>query len=228
MDKLGETNKRKPTYVACSVFSLLCLVGAVTKPLQKVEIYKQPSTDVFGRKFNEVFLVSESDIDSQWGLDKKKAIKVAQIHKDSKIEKLILISLSLGFGVVATLLADEVIAKEEVLREVKELKYEGQKELLLDRLKFKLAMAGKEQKEMLRRELKALAELLADTDDNSHVHDAIAEEKLDDKLVDVGYMINEGHSLESAVQKAFGHEPGTPEHDRMVEKYKAWESEGEA
>lgn len=226
MDRLGETNKKKPLYISVSVLSVMCLIGGLGNPLQKMDVYKQRSLDFLGKPSWETYIITDTDLpDSQWGFDRKKAIKVAQVKYDYKIQKVILVSLAMVLSIYSLVMSDEILRKEQTLEEVKEIKQEGQKELLIDRWKFRLAMASEEQKQRLRGELKALMGLLSETGHNSYEQELEVEDALQNKLVDVMYMTQEGHSLESSIEKCFGHKIGSEENKRMQDKYKEWEQQ---
>lgn len=153
MDKLA---KNKPVFLALSCTSIACLVGSFGYPLQQIEIYKQPEIGQFNNQYIRTFIISESDQDYPYGFNLDKARKYAQIYKDAKWQKIILLILASSSAIAALSMGKDICIHSEIDDEVLEVKAKGKKELILESVKHRLAMASKSQRLLFLDEMKEL------------------------------------------------------------------------
>src|SRR3569832_1572802 len=153
MDKLA---RNKPIFLALSCASIACLVGSYGYPLQQVEIYKQPEIGQFNNQYIRTFIISESDQDYPNGFNLDKARKYAQIYKDAKWQKIILLMLAGSSAIAAMGMGSDICLHSEIDDEVLAVKSQGKKELILESVKHRLAMASKSQRLLFLDEMKVL------------------------------------------------------------------------
>lgn len=215
-----ETNKNKVKYkglfVALSCLSIGCLVGSFAYPLQKFEIWKQTETNPFGQEYSKIFVISEADQRSPYGLDKAQGEKIASIYEDSKIQKLLLLVTCLMSASAALIVGEDTIPEVEIQAEIKKIDGEAKQEFMLDKIKHKWAMATQAQKQLFRDELQALAQLFGEATLEADEINAT------DKFINANYLLAEGHSIEMAVKQTWGFEPGTPEYEQIKERFQQW------
>jgi hypothetical protein len=152
MDKLA---RNKPIFIGLSCTAITCLVASFGYPLQKIEIYKQAEVGNFGSQYLDTFLISESDQDYPYGFNPKKAKKYAQIHRDAKWQKITLLILA-GTSAITALGMSEICLHSEIDDEVSEVKAKGRKQLILEAVKHRLAMASKSQRLLFLDEMRVL------------------------------------------------------------------------
>jgi hypothetical protein len=148
--------KNKPLFILLSCSSVACLVGSFGYPLQQVEIYKQLESGSFGNQYIRTFIVSESDQDYPYGFDLHKAKKYAQIYQDAKWQKIILLLLAGSSAIAAIGMGNDICLHSEIDDEVLAVKSQGKKELILESVKHRLAMASKSQRLLFLDEMKEL------------------------------------------------------------------------
>ena len=142
-------------FIGLSCTAIVCLVGSFGYRLQKIEIYKQTEVGNFGSQYLDTFLISESDQDYSYGFNPKKAKKYAQIHRDAKWQKITLLILA-GTSAITALGMSEICLHSEIDNEVSEVKAKGKKQLILEVVKHRLAMASKSQRLLFLDEMRAL------------------------------------------------------------------------
>lgn len=153
MDKLA---RNKPLFIGLSCTAVACLIGSFGYPLQQVEVYKQVETGNFNNQYIRTFIVSESDQDYPYGFNPEKAKKYAQIYQDAKWQKIALLLLAAGSAIAAINVGQETCLYSEIDEEVLAVKSQGKKELILESVKHKLAMASKSQRLLFLDEMKVL------------------------------------------------------------------------
>ncbi len=153
MDKLA---KNKPLFIGLSCTAVACLIGSFGYPLQQVEVYKQVELGNFGNQYIRTFIVSESDQGYPYGFDSHKAKKYAQIYQDAKWQKILLLLLAAGSAIAALNMGQEICLHSEIDDEVLAVKSQGKKELILESVKHRLAMASKSQRLLFLDEMKEL------------------------------------------------------------------------
>lgn len=155
MEKLA---RNKQLFIGLSCISIGSLVGAFGYPLQKLEIYRQTELGAFGQPYEKTYIVTESDQNYPYGFRKDLAIKVAQIYNDYAFQKIALLGLAITASVAALNIGAETVTNAEIDDEVETIKARGKKELILEGIKHKLAMASKSQRLLFLDEMKALME----------------------------------------------------------------------
>lgn len=155
MEKLA---RNKQLFIGLSCVSIGSLVGAFGYPLQKLEIYRQTELGAFGQPYEKTYIVTESDQNYPYGFRKDLAIKVAQIYNDYAFQKVALLGLAITASVAALNIGVETVTNAEIDNEVATIKARGKKELILESIKHKLAMASKSQRLLFLDEMKALME----------------------------------------------------------------------
>ncbi len=153
MDKLA---KNKPLFIGLSCTAVACLIGSFGYPLQQVEVYKQVETGNFNNQYIRTFIVSESDQDYPYGFNPNKAKKYAQIYQDAKWQKIILLLLAGSSAIAAIGMGNDICLHSEIDEEVLAVKSQGKKELILESVKHRLAMASKSQRLLFLDEMKEL------------------------------------------------------------------------
>lgn len=153
MDKLA---KNKPLFIGLSCTAVACLIGSFGYPLQQIEIYKQVETGNFNSQYIRTFIISESDQDYPYGFNPNKAKKYAQIYQDAKWQKTVLLLLAAGSAIAAISMGQEICLHSEIDDEVLAVKSQGKKELILESVKHRLAMASKSQRLLFLDEMKEL------------------------------------------------------------------------
>src|SRR3569832_1505203 len=170
MDKLA---RNKPIFLALSCASIACLVGSFGYPLQQVEIYKQPEIGLFNNQYIRTFIISESDQDYPYGFNLDKARKYAQIYKDAKWQKIILLMLAGSSAIAALSMGRDICIHSEIDDEVLEVKAKGKKELILESVKHRLAMASKSQRVLFLDDMKELMAEFGSTEEETQEADEI-------------------------------------------------------
>ena len=153
MDKLA---KNKPLFIGLSCTAVACLIGSFGYPLQQVEVYKQVEIGNFNNQYIRTFIVSEYDQDYPYGFNPKSAKKYAQIYQDAKWQKIILLLLAGSSAVAAIGMGNDICLHSEIDDEVLAVKSQGKKELILESVKHRLAMASKSQRLLFLDEMKEL------------------------------------------------------------------------
>ena len=153
MDKLA---KNKPLFIGLSCTAVACLIGSFGYPLQQVEVYKQIEVGNFNNQYIRTFIVSESDQDYPYGFNSHKAKKYAQIYQDAKWQKIILLLLAGSSAIAAIGMGNDICLNSEIDDEVLAVKSQGKKELILESVKHRLAMASKSQRLLFLDEMKEL------------------------------------------------------------------------
>jgi hypothetical protein len=153
MEKLA---RNKPLFVGLSCLSVGCLVSAFGYPLHRLEVYSQPEQGRFGYSYEKRFIITENDLNYPWGFNQHKAVKIAQVYESATAQKFFLLILSGLCAGYALLIGQETVINSEIDSELETIKATGKKQLLLERVKHKLAMASKSQRLLFLDEMKSL------------------------------------------------------------------------
>lgn len=153
MEKLA---RNKPLFIGLSCLSVGCIVSAFGYPLQRLEVYSQPEQGRFGYAYERRFIITENDLNYPWGFNQQKAVKIAQIYESATAQKFFLLILSGLCAGYALLIGQETVINSEIDSELETIKATGKKQLLLERVKHKLAMASKSQRLLFLDEMKSL------------------------------------------------------------------------
>lgn len=153
MEKLA---RNKPLFIGLSCLSVGCLVSAFGYPLQRLEVYSQTEQGRFGYSYDKRFIITENDLNYPWGFNQQKAVKIAQIYESATAQKFFLLILSGLCAGYALLIGQETVINSEIDNELETIKATGKKQLLLERVKHRLAMASKSQRLLFLDEMKSL------------------------------------------------------------------------
>ena len=219
MEKLA---RNKSLFIGLSSLSLACLISSFANPLQKMEVWRQIDVGAFNLKYVTHFILTENDSDYPYGFNKKKAVKIDQIYQDYKIEKIGFLILAIACASMAKRLGRETCIGDEIDTEVEQIKAEGRKELILESIKHRLAMASKSQRLLFMDEMKALIEEFGSIEGEILESDEV---NATDKFTNAGYLLSEGHSIDVVVSQTWGYKPGTTEHDEMKRKFQEWQKD---
>jgi hypothetical protein len=202
--------------------SIGCLVGAFGYPLQKLEIYRQIELGQFGLPYEKTFVLTENDLNYPYGFNKQSAQLIAQIYQDYKLQKIMLLVLAGLCASYAMNMGTDTVANAEIDSEVSTIKSQGKKELILEKVKHRLAMASKSQRLLFIDEMKALVEEFGSPEGEILEADEV---NATDKFVNASYLLGEGHSVDTVVQQTWNVQPGTVEHSGLKQKFLAWQSD---
>lgn len=170
MEKLA---RNKQLFIGLSCVSIGGLVGAFGYPLQKLEIYRQTELGAFEQPYEKTYIVTESDQNYPYGFRKDLALKVAQIYNDYAFQKVALLGLAITASVAALNIGTETVANAEIDDEVETIKARGKKELILEGIKHRLAMASKSQRLLFLDEMKALMEEFGSAEEETQEADEL-------------------------------------------------------
>ena len=221
MEKLA---KNKRLFVALSCASIASLIGSFAYPLQKLEVYRQAEKNALGQGYARNFIITESDVSLPYGFDSRRAKLVAKIYQDAKQQKLLLLLAAAVLAIGALTIGDETVLADEIDLEVSAIKAVGRKQLLLEGVRHRLAMASKSQRLIFLDEMKALMEEF-----NTPEAEILEADELNatDKFTNAGYLLAEGIPLDAAVAQIWGCPAGTEEHRAVKRKFLAWQGEEE-
>lgn len=221
MEKLA---KNKRLFIALSCAAIASLIGSFAYPLQKLEVYRQAEKNALGQGYARNFIITESDVSLPYGFDSSRAKLVAKIYQDAKQQKLLLLLAAAVLAIAALTIGDETVLADEIDFEVSAIKAVGRRQLLLEGVKHRLAMASKSQRLIFLDEMKALMEEF-----NTPEAEILEADELNatDKFTNAGYLLAEGIPLDAAVAQTWGCPTGTEEHRAIKQKFLAWQGEEE-
>jgi hypothetical protein len=155
---MENLTKNKSLFIGLSCLSIGCLFASFGYPLQKYEVWQQPGLDAFGNPTERVFVITETDRLKPYGFNKDTAISLAQVYEDYKFQKLFTLVLAALGSVYSLRIGQETCTNAELDSEIEEIKAKGRRELIVERIKHKLAMASKSQRLLFIEEMKVLME----------------------------------------------------------------------
>lgn len=150
--------RNKGLFIGLSCSSIACLIASFANPLQKLEVWRQQELGAFNNKYDKTFIITENARNYPYGFKPSKAIKLAQVYQDYKSEKILLLVAAIAMSALALQIGGEVCLEDEINQEITEVKQRGKKELILEGVKHRLAMASKSQRLLFLDEMKALME----------------------------------------------------------------------
>ena len=165
--------KDKPLFIGLSCLSVGCLISAFAQPLQKLEVWKQAETGQFGIGYEKTFIITESDRNYPYGFSQNRAIKIAQIYQDYKLQKILLLAIAGLCGGYALQIGSEICETSELDGEIQQIKARGRKELILEGIKHRLALASKSQRLLFLDEMKALMDEFGSSEEETQEADEI-------------------------------------------------------
>lgn len=217
--------KNKSIFIGLSCLSISCLVGSFAYPLQKLEVWRQPTLGAFQTEYERRFIITESDLNYPYGFQKGKAELIAQIYQDYKLQKLFLLICAFSSALSALSIGNEICLADEIDSEVTAIKAKGRKQLLLEGVKHRLAMASKSQRLLFMDEMKALMEEFGSAEGEILEVDEL---NATDKFVAASYLMADGLELDAVISQVWGCQPGTSDHERMKQKFTNWQGEDES
>jgi len=199
--------RNKQLFIGLSCVSIGSLIGAFGYPLQKLEIYRQAELGAFGQAYEKTYIITESDQNYPYGFRKDLATKVAQIYNDYAFQKVALLGLAITASIAALNIGAETVTNAEIDDEVETIKARGKKELILEGIKHKLAMASKSQRLLFLDEMKALMEEFGSVEEETQEADelnALYEEASNqiDKPENPGFRAHFPESMDATSWKA--------------------------
>jgi hypothetical protein len=221
MEKLA---KNKRLFVGLSGAAICCLVGSFAYPLQKLEVYRQAEKNALGVAYVRNFILTENDVSFPYGFDSKRAKLIAKIYQDAKQQKLLLLIAAGVLSIGALSIGSETVLADEIDSEVSVIKAVGRKQLLLEAVKHRLAMASKSQRLVFLDEMKALMQEFGTPEGEILEADEI---NVTDKFTNAGYLLSEGIPIDAAVAQTWGCPVGTEEHRAVKRKFLAWQGDEE-
>lgn len=219
MEKLA---KGKGLFIGLSCVSIGCLVGAFGYPLQKLEVWRQVEVGQFNIPYERTFVLTEDSLNYPYGFSKQSAQLIAQIYQDYKLQKIMLLVLAGLCASYALNMGGDTVVNAEIDTEIDSIKAQGKKELILEKVKHRLAMASKSQRLLFVDEMKALIDEFGTPEGEILEAD---EANATDKFVNASYLLGEGHSVDTVVQQTWNVQSGTPEHSNLKRKFLAWQSD---
>ncbi len=214
--------RNKPMFIGLSGLSLACLIGSFAYPLQKMEVWRQSEIGAFQLEYKRHIILTENDQDYPYGFNPEDSLKVKQIYRDYKVEKFGLLILAVFGASTALSIGHETCIGDEIDTEVEHIKAEGRKQLILEGIKHRLAMASKSQRLLFMDEMKALIEEFGSAEGEILEGDEV---NATDKFTNAGYLLSEGHPVDDVVAQTWGCAVGTSEHAEMKQRFLAWESD---
>ena len=214
--------KDKGLFVALSCLSVGCLIGSFGYPLQKLEVWRQTEVGQFGLPYEQTFVITENDLNTPYGFNKNSAQLIAQIYEDYKLQKILLLLLAGILASSALSLGTDTVTNAEIDDEAATIKAQGRKELILEGIKHRLAMASKSQRLLFMDEMKALIAEFGTPEGEILEADEV---NATDKFINASYLLGEGHSVDVSVSQTWGYKSGTPEHAEMKQKFLNWQSD---
>jgi hypothetical protein len=219
MDKLA---KGKGLFIGLSCVSIGCLVGSFGYPLQKLEVWRQVEVGQFNIPYEQTFIITENDLNYPYGFSKQSAQLIAQIYQDYKLQKVMLLVLAGLCASYSLSMGADTVTNAEIDNEVGTIKAQGKKELILEKVKHRLAMASKSQRLLFIDEMKALVEEFGTLEGETLEADEL---NATDKFVNASYLLGEGHSVDVVVSQTWNVQPNTPEHSDLKRKFLHWQSD---
>jgi hypothetical protein len=217
--------KSRAYFIGFGILSIGCFLSALAYPLQKYEVYQQSVVGAFGIEHDDYFILSENSKQKPYGFDSDKAVLVEQNLDDHKFEKIMLLIASLTASGLCVYLGNGVVEAVEIDSEVAEIKAQSKRQLLIEGVKHRFAMASKSQRLLFMDEMKALIEEFGSVEGEVLTADETNET---DKFTQVSYLLADGLSLPVAISQCYGLKPDTSEHAEIVKRFKQWNDDDES
>lgn len=221
MQKLA---KNRLIFISCSCLGIACLVGAFSHPLQKMEVWRSKESSNYDIGYARHFILTESDDGYPFGFNSDNAVRVREIYQDYKFEKFSFLVLAVLFSGIALSLGSETCLGSEIDSEVNRIESEGKKQLIIESIKHRLAMASKSQRLLFMDEMKTLIEEFGSVEGEILEIDEINET---DKFTNANYLLADGVDIDSVITQVWGYVLGSKEHSEMKERFLKWLDDGE-
>jgi hypothetical protein len=217
MAKLSESNESKIGFILLGCVSIGSLFGAFAGNLESFEVWSQKEHNQFGQEYSKIFILTENEPKLPYGINKKKADQIATNYENLKLQKFLLVGVSLVSSGFALLIGESKLLDFEIATETKKIESTAKKEYKVRQIKQKWALMTEAQKQLFREELRELITLSG----GDEVMDA-NEINETDKFINANYLLTEGHNIDVVVAQTWGYKSGTPEHEEMKSKFLAW------
>lgn len=181
------------------------------------EVWEQKELNQFNIKYNQIFIISEKQLQLPYGYDSGKAVKLAGIYNHQLWQKIILLTTAIISSCCAIALndaADEI----EVKTEVGKIETQSKKQLAIEKIKHQYAMMSLAQRELFKEEIRELLEL---TGGDETLEASEANET--DKFIHASYMLSDGHSIDFVVSQVWGVSQDSSEFQEIKNKFLEWQ-----
>lgn len=214
--------RNKGLFITLTCLSVGGLFASFAYPLQKIEVWRQEEPSIFGQPYSKIFVLAESDKRLPYGLNRNQAEKIATIYEDASNQKMILLATALLSASAALAVGSDTVEDAEIQHEVKQINAAAKKEVLINKIKHKWAMASEAQKQLYRQEYAELVSLFGEPTQEA------TEMNQTDKFINASYMLQEGHSIDKVITQTWNVEPKTEEFERLKKRFQEWlDNEGE-
>lgn len=211
--------KNKPLFIGLSCLSIGCLASSFAYPLQKLEVWRQSELGAFNSRYERTFILTENDLNYPYGFSEERANVVARIYQDYKIQKFFLLGCAIASALTALSFGAETCLNDEIDSEAIAIKSKGRKQLMIEAIKHRLAMASKSQRMLFLDEMKALVEEFGSAEGEILEADEL---NATDKFVSASYLLSDGIAIDVVVEQTWGVKSGTPEHSELKRKFQEW------
>jgi hypothetical protein len=217
MAKLSESNGSKIGFILLGCVSIGSLFGSFAGNLESFEVWQQKENNQFGQEYSKIFILTENDPKLPYGINKKKAEKIAANYDNLKLQKFFLLGVSIISSSFALLIGESKLLEFEIETEAKKINAKAEKEYRIKQINQKWAMASEAQRQLYLAELRELVALCEgdQTQDASEINET-------DKFINANYLLAEGHNIDVVVAQTWGYKAGTPEHEEMKSKFLEW------
>jgi hypothetical protein len=222
---MNSLARNKSLFVGLSCLSVACLIGSFANPLQQLEVYRQVEQNGLGIEYERSFIINESDSNLPYGFDLDRSTKISQIYHDSKFEKVMLVIAAFTSAFLALHIGEQTCLDVEIVSEISELKAKGRKQILVEGIKHRMAMASKSQRLLFMDEMKALIEEFGSTEGELLEADETNET---DKFTAANYLLADGYDLDAAVTQVWGVVADSPVHRKLKAGLIEWIGESDA
>ena len=205
---------KQAAFIILSSIGIASLFGSFAGNLEPYKIYSQESETILGKTSRTFILTANSQKPRE--LDISKAVVVDESLIDYSIQKILLLGGAIASSSLALIFSSIDFESLEVQQELKATETQAKKQLKAEAIKHRYALMSKAQQEMFRAELEALLEVSGDDFNAGEVLQS-------DKFLNCAYMIQEGHSLDSAISATWQVPPGTREHSLAKLDFEAWQ-----
>jgi hypothetical protein len=214
---MNHKNSRKQSaFIVLSTVGITSLFSSFAGNLQPYRIYQQETESLLGKSKEQFIVLANSGIPKQ--LDTDKAVIIDENLGDYSTQKILLLVAAIASSSLALIFSSIDFESLEVQQELEMTEREAKKQLKSEQIKHRYALMSKAQQEMFKAELEALLEV-SGGDDSMYIGEVLES----DKFLNCQYMLNEGHSLDSATSATWQVQPGTREHSICKLKFEAWQ-----
>jgi hypothetical protein len=205
--------EKEMAFVALSCISIASLFGSFAGNLEGYEVYQQPVKGAFGKTSSQNFVITEKS-KPEYGFDKDKAQLIASNYQPDVFQKHILLFSAAASSIMALVLASIDFDELELQFAVKKIDIEAKKQNNIEQVKHKWALMSLAQREQFKLELESLLELTGG--DQAMIADEV---NATDKFTNAMYLVQDGHSIDFAVQQTWGIKSDNPEFDQVKGKF---------